>query len=118
MASKRTIRALIAYLEKLPPENYNQRHYFCGTAGCLAGHEALRLGWEPIAGFSGYVKKGQQENSAYLVARASLRLTEYQAGKLFAGSVCLWKYAAEFRRARTDKRRLAVAIKELKTYLK
>jgi hypothetical protein len=117
MANKKAIRALIAYLEKLPPQNYDQCVYFCGTTACLAGHEALRLGWKYNA-LGGYVKRGGQESTAFIVAKVSLRLTGYQAGKLFNANTGLWKYGAEFRRARTDKQRLAVAIKELETYLR
>jgi hypothetical protein len=116
MANKKEIRGLIRYLKALPPKRYHQDGYFCGTTACLAGHEALRRGWKRSR-IPGMVKKNEVVERVFDVAQQSLGLTGSQALQLFAAYPGDWTYSDEFLCAETHTAKLAVAIKELETYL-
>jgi hypothetical protein len=56
MLNQTELRALIEYLRKLPPEQYNQKF----TACCIAGHQVHRHGWKPFGiAFGRVIKDGK-----------------------------------------------------------
>jgi hypothetical protein len=117
MADKEEIGGLIEYLKSLPPERFDQTQW-CGTAYCLAGHQVERHGWKQSGPwYPALVEKDGKDQRVSQIAKETLGLTWKEAATLFDKRGAGWIYQKEFAAAQSQADKLAVAIKELETYL-
>lgn len=79
------------------PSEWNQEVYWCGTAGCIAGHTAIGEGWRPLpprlchcgcgrqVSADGDMVRDGTESTAEAIAVEALGLTDDQSDDLFDG---------------------------------
>ena len=132
--NKRNVQRLIEHLEVLPPEEYDQRYWNCGTRGCIAFHTIMleeyavtSEGQDMYTFVDGTMVpnhsvcmnlKTREKMTIKHAAQKILGLTQDCADRLFGASTWGWRHHEEFLKAKNEGDTVRVAIKELKDLLK